>query len=477
MIEYIKTSNLVPHLNNPRQDLGDLTELTASIKAQGVLQNLTVVPWEDHPDYYIVVIGHRRLAAAEKAGLEELPCVVSNMTEKQQIETMLVENIQRNDLTVYEQAQGFQMMLNLGGTVSDIAQHTGFSETTIRRRVNLLELDKDKFRESVERGATLSDFAELEKIKDNKLKNSVLDKIATRDFDWTLKAALTKEKVAENKAELIPFLDAFASKIKKNDYSLHEFVRTYYLEEDIEFERPDDADEVEYFYTDGGTWIYLYKDRPINTDNDDSEEDEKTREREERKSKLQALFNQAFDLRIEFAKSFNIGKKQEDAFNDLILASYGSNRAINTDAFRLFFGIEKQFRQSWQTDKTSESFDEAVARLQSEGVGVRTLLFAIAYSRIEAGRDATCSDWYGVYGSNEKLELVYKRLTALGYVMSTEEAALMAGTHELYVVQEDEPECKACKDAHPDCDECCFECSDRCEDGAAFCELEQEELS
>lgn len=55
---------------------------------------------------------------------------------------MLLENMQRSDLTVYEQAQGFQMMLDLGESISDISEKTGFSETTVRRRVKLLELDQ-----------------------------------------------------------------------------------------------------------------------------------------------------------------------------------------------------------------------------------------------------------------------------------------------------------------------------------------------
>ncbi|MEG2624333.1 MAG: ParB N-terminal domain-containing protein, partial [Clostridia bacterium] len=86
MIRNISIENLYPHPQNPRKDLGDLTELAQSIKAQGVLQNLTVVPWnfveQDKgkwdDDYYrfFVLIGHRRLAASKLAGLTDLPCAV-----------------------------------------------------------------------------------------------------------------------------------------------------------------------------------------------------------------------------------------------------------------------------------------------------------------------------------------------------------------------------------------------------------------
>ena len=96
-IDNLRIELLTPHPDNPRKDLGDLTELAASIKENGVLQNLTVVP---HEDGYRVIIGHRRLEAAKLAGLTEVPCVIVDMSPKEQVQTMLLENMQRADLTV-----------------------------------------------------------------------------------------------------------------------------------------------------------------------------------------------------------------------------------------------------------------------------------------------------------------------------------------------------------------------------------------
>ena len=81
----IAVDKLFPHPDNPRHDLGDLTELTESIKSRGVLQNLTVVrhPFTDEEEY-TVVIGHRRLEAAKRAGLATVPCRVTYMTERMQ---------------------------------------------------------------------------------------------------------------------------------------------------------------------------------------------------------------------------------------------------------------------------------------------------------------------------------------------------------------------------------------------------------
>lgn len=221
LIIYIPVDQLYPHPYNPRKELGDLTELTESIKVNGVLQNLTVVPghrmtdlewgilareYQENPteevrnrmnrrkfeDGYTVVIGHRRMAAAKLAGLAELPCTITEMTPQEQLKTMMVENMQRSDLTVYEQAQGFQLMLDMGETVESISKDSGFSVSTIRRRVKLLELDQEKFRKAKARGATLSDYLELDKIEDPALKNKVLDAIGTPNFQNELKTAVAK---------------------------------------------------------------------------------------------------------------------------------------------------------------------------------------------------------------------------------------------------------------------------------------------
>lgn len=73
LMTYLPVGSLHPHPDNPRKDLGDLTELADSIRANGIFQNLTVIPVDDNFEQFTVVIGHRRLAAAKLAGLMEVP--------------------------------------------------------------------------------------------------------------------------------------------------------------------------------------------------------------------------------------------------------------------------------------------------------------------------------------------------------------------------------------------------------------------
>lgn len=209
----IKVDKLWPHPDNPRKSLGDLTELVDSIKVNGILQNLTVVPWfsgitrkpaDDHTmdDEYRVVIGHRRLEAAKRAGLEEVPCNIVEMTPKEQMTTMLMENMQREELTPYEQAQGFQMMMDLGVSKSEIQERTGFSRSTVDHRLHLLELDQETL-DAVGDQIRMSDLIRLEKIKDAEVKNEILKEHGGKDtFESAYKRAIEKQDTEERKEKI-----------------------------------------------------------------------------------------------------------------------------------------------------------------------------------------------------------------------------------------------------------------------------------
>lgn len=142
-IHMLPIGSLRPNPNNPRRNVGDVTDLAESIKAQGIRQNLLVIPDNEHQGpndsatVYRIVIGHRRYAAAKQAGLTHLPCVIADLDPKQERELMLVENTQRADLTPLEEADGYQGLLDLGSSVKDMADKTGRSQTFVRQRLKL----------------------------------------------------------------------------------------------------------------------------------------------------------------------------------------------------------------------------------------------------------------------------------------------------------------------------------------------------
>lgn len=198
---------LLPHPQNPRKQLGDLTELAESIKANGVYQNLTVVANGD--GFYTIIIGHRRHAAAKLAGVDKLPCVITQMTEKQQLETMLIENMQRSDLTVIEEAQGLQLMIDLGDSVTDISKATGFSKKKIKSRLFLNSYDVDTVEKAFKKGATLDDYVKLSRIKDDKKREEVAKHLGTSNFDYYANIAIDHEKWRKEKQKIIGVLKSF----------------------------------------------------------------------------------------------------------------------------------------------------------------------------------------------------------------------------------------------------------------------------
>lgn len=204
-IVMLPIGSITPHPNNPRKELSDLAELAESIKTKGIMQNLTVVP-NKGSDGYTVIIGHRRLSAARLAGLSEVPCAIVEMDEGDQLATMLLENMQRTDLTVYEQAEGFQLLLSNEFSVSDIAEKTGFSESTIRKRVKLLSLDKAKFKASEGRQVNLGDYERLYKIEDENKRNELLDSLGTNNFENEYRKALREQEDQAKVQELYNYL-------------------------------------------------------------------------------------------------------------------------------------------------------------------------------------------------------------------------------------------------------------------------------
>lgn len=455
---YLPVARLYPHPDNPRRELGDLTELADSIKANGILQNLTVVPMptdlavERSEEAYTVIIGHRRLAAAMQAGLSEVPCVIAQMTPKEQVQTMLLENIQRSDLTVYEQAQGFQLMLDMGETVETIAKESGFSQSTVRRRVKLLELDPDKFKASEARGATIQDYMELDKIQDPELKNKVLESIGTANFAAEVKRAIETERTKAFLSRVESILSGFATPIKTpnkvgdEDVPM-EYVTGYYAYSGWkEGVIPEDADRVKYFYTSGAYSFTLYKERGKAEQYVESEEDRLRRERreaaEQRCAALEAITARHFELRKDFVKGFSAVKK-----HSATILRMAADAIITADQYSSEADIdilEELLRIKMPDDTDLDDNREMIADCVKERP--EYTLLALAYSVSDAannqywGRrwDANIQTCRYEYRANDDLDRLYDQLSELGYKMSDEELAMMNGTHEL--LQDDEQE-------------------------------------
>lgn len=150
-IKLINTSLIDPHPDNPRKRIGDVSDLAASIRANGLLTPLSVVP---NGSRYRVIAGHRRLAACKQAGTGAVPCFVLDLDPLQQLEAMITENCQREQLTVLEEADAIQGMLDLGATTMSVAHRLGRSADYVRDRAKAASI-------KTEVRATRDDFSQL----------------------------------------------------------------------------------------------------------------------------------------------------------------------------------------------------------------------------------------------------------------------------------------------------------------------------
>ena len=447
----IAIDRLFPHSDNPRKDLGDLSELAASIKASGVLQNLTVVPDEpDNPDTdYTIIIGHRRYAAAKIAGLTELPCIVVEMSEQEQLQTMLVENMQRSDLTTYEQAQGFQMMLNMGDSVAEIAEKSGFSQTTIRRRVKLLDLDRQKFQKAESRGATLGDYLELDKLDSPEDKNKALDAIGTANFNSVLKSLISEQEIRKKFAEWEECADAFAYHIEKTgEFNGQKVDMAYfsgYNRWDLKKEMtiPEDASDVRYFYRKDSTGITLYKERQESQQSDpEAEAREERRRRDEQAENVFAEVAEAhFELRKDFIKElpnsvFKQHMKEIALFCVATTESIddGYCNSINPRLCAQLLGMRLS-----PDDENEDFCDMGFVRSAAEAQPEK-LIFCCCYSALD---DEDMSYYRRVRNmnhyeyelcENSDLDHIYEILETLGYEKSDDEEEMAEGTHRLFTI-------------------------------------------
>jgi ParB family chromosome partitioning protein len=431
-LQMIAVDKLHPHPQNPRKVIGDVTELAESIKANGILQNLTVVPMNDDWTEFTVIIGHRRLAAAKQAGLTELPCAIVEMSEKEQLSTMLTENMQRSDLTVYEEAKGCQLLLDLGDTVAEIAEKTGFSESKIRRRVKLCELDEEAFKESQIRQPTLADYDRLNQIKDIETRNKLLESIGTNNFDNLLYSAVKKQETDEEKEKIEKLcLEHGMIKVQgfteiPNDY---DYMGIFALKDLVGKDFADGRKR--YFYFAYSSNIYIYAEAFKKQEKNDPEE-EKRRLEEQRWDELVEQAEE-IDERCEALRrgfmldtNFNDSNKKQELVKFIVaqVAAGASNKK---------YRFEEIVEHNFEDD---ENIDSYINEHWSDNSG--RMLMATAYAlsqRIYGSFDyinVNYSDKTFSRKNNPELNRFYNLLCKLGYVMSDEEIKLRDGTHPIF---------------------------------------------
>lgn len=452
-IVMIPTEKIYSHPNNPRTDNGDLTELVESIKVMGILQNLTLVPYDpathigvnvngDGSDCYIAVAGNRRLAAAKKAKLSEVPAVISNMDFKAQNRVMLVENLQRETLTPYQQGKTIQLMLSLGDSVADIAKQTGFSEPTVRKRAALAVFDETQMAAVEGRNASMKDYLDLAKIEDEELRNECLKSIGTVNFRNDLARARSTLRDRKNKADQLAVVQSFAQETTSSNVPNLVRCSTIYPSEPADkIKVPDDKDAVAYFYITMGYSIELYREKTAADTAEAIAQQQKKDQIKFQMEQIKEATERTAQLRQDFLEQVSEAKVHQH-FGEIVAAYTTQMLALIAKGYTSIPFNHKLLHQIAGIALTdAEKVDPAYLASAAKNAGEWTM-FAFICAALDSGKffdDVWVYDGIGAYAprykENSALNALYDILEVLGYPLSDEERQLRDGTHPMFYVE------------------------------------------
>ena len=451
----IDLNKIYEHPLNPRSNLGssDLNDLAESIKAQGVLQPLTVVPAADKGEgEYYVVMGHRRRAAAKKAKLDKVPCVIRDMTEQEIIHAMLGENIVRRGLNAQEEAFGFQTALNLGLSEEEVAAKSGFSTRTVQKRRKLAKLDEGEFKRAASKGVPLGTFEKIAEIEDPGLRDKALQSAGTSEFEYTFEQARRDDKAKKFAAAAMPVLSSFAKEVEDKGDLIS--VRWISAEDAAKFTPPADAADptlpedaelpegkVRYYFMKrkGYEDFNLYRERTAADNEKDAAAAEKQAEIKRQEEEINKLNDLLAALRGKF-----IGKVTETAcvqhlpdIMKMLYACIGDH----------FLTLQKKDLNPKMKRFVKKGFEDANALVETSPAKALFLMVCAEYER--KPNDGWCSaegyvvrkynsslgDYEVIRDECKKLDALYDLLGKFGYEKSEAEQQVIDGTHPIFTNQ------------------------------------------
>lgn len=457
---------LVHHPDNPRKEFGDLSELTESIRKKGIMQNLTIIPVEcrelpveQQPNIneinmngeFLVLIGNRRMEAAKQAGVEKLPCrIVTGLSKKDQIAVMLEENMQRNDLSISEQANSFQLMLDLGDTVDGIQEKTGFSKNTIYHRLNIAKLDPETVEEKVKDESfqlSFGDMYALEKIESVEKRNEVLKNATdSQNLRYLIENAVQK---IEKERRLNLFIETVEKlgipKAPKETrtwsygWNTVKSVSLSHMEKEFDQKIKDienQPDIESLFWLEEYDWVYILEKK-----NQEEEKREPSPEELERKKRNE----NTTELK---AQCSHIVERMKEVVNTLVTDQIGSSadKEKHTEALwkiMVKYDAAPSYETLWDFfdwDEPEEDDEEEYERIVEEktaSLSITDQMFILAWDAIEYKSSAYYDGSYDKKDGKALMEMA-DILKEYGLILSETEQSVLDGSSPLYTKEEDD---------------------------------------
>ncbi len=215
IIRKIPVERIVPNLMQPRKDFGNIDELARSIGEKGILEPILVRAKDGK---FEIIAGERRFRAAKLAGLREIPSIEFEIPDNEALELSIIENIQRKDLNVYEQAYSLKSLSDIYGyTHEEIAKKLGKSRVTISELLRITDLPPDIIQKCQQLKIESKTFLiELAKVEDKSEMFEILEKYKEKPFSRDeIKERRKMAKLPTQKTKHNEFKFKFTSPDKK----------------------------------------------------------------------------------------------------------------------------------------------------------------------------------------------------------------------------------------------------------------------
>lgn len=219
--------HIEPNPHQPRRffDEKKLLELAQSLKLDGILQPLIVTPLEEDPSRYMIVAGERRYRAAKLAGIKDIPVIVKSGVQSDVLRLALIENIQRADLNIIEEAQAYEALVrDYGLTQEQCADRVGKDRSTVANALRVLALPKEIQDDLVEERLTMGHGRAILALEDKKTMLRVRDLVIKKGLNVRQTEQLVKNyksgavanvnKLPKNKADLDYLAESLRSHLK-----------------------------------------------------------------------------------------------------------------------------------------------------------------------------------------------------------------------------------------------------------------------
>ena len=216
-IEQIEVSKIVPNPNQPRKHFSEdsIIKLADSIRQYGIIQPLTV---RIVGESYELVAGERRLRAAKELGITTVPCIVIDISDVKSAEISIIENLLREDLNIFEQAEAIESLIDTYGlTQEQIAMKLSNSQSFVANKLRLLRLTKEERQLILENGLTERHARALLRIPDTVLRDKILGIIIAEGLNVALTESLVEKHI--NKKESSEEVQKTSSKTISAFYS------------------------------------------------------------------------------------------------------------------------------------------------------------------------------------------------------------------------------------------------------------------